>query len=171
MLVLHRGCRCSMHPNSKFDRRALLVASYQLCACRVEVRVGLFPKLLLQDRALRDHRHAVPAPRVPLPRVRPARGPRGKSGDSSKLFKLIGAAKHRQRCLSVRPGGWSRTPVKSLLTSSMFSDACSCRGSETRSTAVVPKQFTFVNMYAPDYPPAPPQLLRGRRVVKVGLAG
>ena len=43
MLVLHRGCRCSMHPDSKFDRRALVVASYQLCSCRVEVRVDPFP--------------------------------------------------------------------------------------------------------------------------------
>ena len=63
MLVLHRGCRCSMHPHSKFDWRALLVASYQLCSCRVEVRVDPFPKLLLQDRALREHRHPVPVAR------------------------------------------------------------------------------------------------------------
>eukprot|EP00964_Phaeocystis_antarctica_P145170 scaffold111164_cov69-Phaeocystis_antarctica.AAC.4 len=51
-----------MHPDSKFDRSALLVASNQLGACRVEVRVDI-----LEPRASRAHAHG---PRAKFERVK-----------------------------------------------------------------------------------------------------
>ena len=43
----------------------------------------------------------------------PSLGDQGRPGRCGRRTCVAGAPKHRQRCLSVRPGGWSRTPVNS----------------------------------------------------------